>query len=181
MSQPSNWTSFCYRVFHSPPVLMSVWPQYPYQVEILPLWTYKLRELTWMRSSASLLFTSNSDCYLSFPETVLNDTNGNRVVEIICTEAVLVANFAADILHSTSTGIFFCFWLWWRLHHPKLLWIDKYCIIPSHWIRLQSIPRSLTLYTLTNVIFSHENSDTITVNFTAADLNSVKTEAGLCE
>jgi len=62
-----------------------------------------------MRSSASLLFTSNSDCYLSFPETVLNDTNGNRVVEIICTEAVLVANFAADILHSTSTGIFFCF------------------------------------------------------------------------
>jgi len=37
------------------------------------------------------------------------------------------------------------------------------------------------LYTLTNGIFSHENSDTITVNFTAADLNSVKTEAGLCE
>ena len=40
--------------------------------------------------------TSNLDCYLSFPETVLNDTNGNRVVEIIRTEAVLVANFTPD-------------------------------------------------------------------------------------
>ena len=46
--------------------------------------------------------TSNLDCYLSFPETVLNDTNGNRVVEIIRTEAVLVANFTPDTteLHS---------------------------------------------------------------------------------
>ena len=47
--------------------------------------------------------TSNSDCYLSFPETVLNDTNGNRVVEKIPVE--VECNISAVKLATSTASV----------------------------------------------------------------------------
>ena len=124
--------------------------------------------------------TSLLDCYLSFPETILNDTSGNRVVEVTHNEAVLVANFIPDStppqLEAFSVFDFDEGFI--TLNFSETVNLTSFQVTE---IRLQDLPDTpLVQYTLTNGIFSHYNKDTITINFTTLDLNAIKAQDGLC-
>ena len=124
--------------------------------------------------------TMENDCYISFPETVLNDTSSNMVIPVVANQAIRVGNFTPD----TSPPVLEQFAVFDRnegfivLSFSETINIDS---LQPDQITLQSRSVAATeAYSLTGAVYARENTDVLTVNFTSSDLNALKSSLTLC-